>query len=201
MLAELNWDVLGVGPNEIGGVVKGGIVTLAGWVDSFTKKWAAEEAAHRVRGVKAVANEIEVRLPAFAERTDADLAAAVRTLQSDTVVPSDKIRVMLRGEVNWQFQKKAAARVVRRLAGVKGVSNLITLRRQAKPSLEELKSKIEEALVRDAETDAHHITVEVQGNKVILSGTVRSGAERAEAERVAGSTPGVTEIIDRLRVS
>jgi osmotically-inducible protein OsmY len=128
MLAELNWDVRGVEPNEIGGVVKGGIVTLAGWVDCFTKKWAAEEAAHPVRGVKAVANEIEVRLPSSAERTDADIAAAVRTLQSDTVVPSDKIRVMLRGEVNWQFQKKAAERVVRRLAGVKGVSNLITLR-------------------------------------------------------------------------
>ena len=161
MLAELNWDVRGVEPNEIGGVVKGGIVTLAGWVDCFTKKWAGEEAAHRVRGVTAVANDIEVRLPAFAERTDADLAAAVRTLQSDTVVPSDKIRVLLRGEVNWQFQKKAAERVVRRLAGVKGVSNLITLRRQAKPSPEELKRKIEEALARDAETDAHHITINV----------------------------------------
>src|SRR5260370_20669269 len=98
-LDELNWDVRGVEPNEIGGVVKGGIVTLAGWVDCFTKKWAAEDAPHRVRGVKAVANEIEVLLPAFAQRTDADLAAAVRTLQSDAFGPHGKLPVFLRGDV------------------------------------------------------------------------------------------------------
>src|SRR5437660_11923473 len=125
VLAELKWDAR-VQPNEIGVAVKDGIVTLIGWVDSYTKRWAAEEAARRVRGVKAVANDIEVRLPSSAERTDADIAAAAtRALQWDILVPADRIkltvsngRVTLEGEVTWQFQKKEAERVVRRLAGV-----------------------------------------------------------------------------------
>src|SRR5882672_8811978 len=133
VLAELKWDTR-VMPNEIGVMVKDGVVTLTGWVDSYTKKWAAEEAAHRVRGVKAVANDIELRLPSTAERNDADIAAAaVRALEWDAFVPIDKLDVTvskgwvtLRGEVEWNYQRSDAERVVRRLAGVKGVSNLIT---------------------------------------------------------------------------
>src|SRR5207247_6291554 len=114
-----------VQPNEIGVSVKDGVVTLMGWVDTYTKKWAAEEAAHRVRGVKAVANDIEVRLPSSAERTDADLAAAaVRALEWDAFVSVEKLDVTvskgwvtLKGEVEWQFQKQDAERVVRRLWG------------------------------------------------------------------------------------
>src|SRR5260221_12528001 len=132
VLEELQWDTH-VQPNEIGVVVKDGIVTLTGWVDSYLKKPAAEEAAHRVLGVLAVANDIEVRLPGFAERTDADLAAAVlNALRWDAAIPAGKVDVTvsqgwvtLKGEVDHYFQKRDAERAVRRHAGAKGASNRI----------------------------------------------------------------------------
>jgi osmotically-inducible protein OsmY len=203
VLAELKWDAQ-VQPNEIGVSVKDGVVTLTGWVDSYLKKWAAEDAAHRVGGVKAVANDIEVKL--FSERTDADIAeAAVRALQWDASVPADKIQVtvskgwvMLKGEVNWNFEKQDAERVVRRLTGVKGVSNLITVKPSTTPS--ELKKRIEDALVRNAKVDANKITVEVQGSKAILKGAVRAWVEKEEAERVAWLAPGVTSVENRITV-
>lgn len=141
VLAELKWDAR-VQPNEIGVAVKDRVVTLMGWVDSYTKKWAAEEAAHRVRGVMAVANDIEVRLPVSAERTDADIAAAaIRALEWDALVPAEKLDitvskgwVTLKGEVEWQYQKQDVDRVVRRLSGVKGVTNLITVKPRLTPS-------------------------------------------------------------------
>ena len=206
VLSELKWDAR-VQPNEIGRVVKDGVVTLTGWVDSYTKRWAAEEAAHRVRGVKAVANEVEVRLPSVSERTDADIAAAAaRALEWDAFIPLDRLDVTiakgwvtLKGEVEWQYQKGDAERVVRRLTGVKGVTNLITVKPRITPS--ELKQKIEQALVRSAETDAQRITVEVEGSKVILKGTVRSWAEREEAARVAWLAPGVTSVENHITLS
>src|SRR6202023_151483 len=159
VLAEFKWEPR-VQPHEIGIAVKNGVVTLTGWVDSYTKRWAAEEAAHRVRGVKAVANDIEVRLITSSERNAADIAAAaVRALEWDAFVPIEKLDVTvskgwvtLKGEVEWQYQKQDAERVVRRLTGVKGVSNLITIKARTTPA--ELKKKIEDALVRTAETDA-----------------------------------------------
>src|SRR3979411_2428105 len=174
VLAELKWDSR-VLPNEIGVAVKDGVVTLTGLVDSYAKKWAAEEAAHRVRGVKAVANDIEVHLAVFAERTDADIAAAaVRALEWDALVPIEKLDVTvskgwvtLQGEVEWQFQKQDAEGVVRRLSGVKGVTNLIPVKPRLPPS--DIKPKIEEALRRSVETDANRINVETQGSKVILT--------------------------------
>jgi osmotically-inducible protein OsmY len=203
VLQELKWDAT-IQPNEVGVSVKDGVVTLSGWVDSYLKKWAAEEAAHRVPSVKAVANDIEVKL--LTERTDADIAeAAIHALDWDAGVPSDKIKVTvskgwvtLRGEVEWQFQRQDAERVVRRLSGVKGVTNLIVVKPRA--TAQDLKRKIEDALVRNAQIDAERITVEVQGTKAILRGSVRSWAEKDEAERVAWLAPGITEVENLIRV-
>jgi osmotically-inducible protein OsmY len=203
VFAELKWDAR-IQPNEIGVSVKDGVVTLTGWVDSYLKKWNAEEAAHKVAGVKAVVNDIEVKLAS--ERTDPDIAeAAVRALEWDACVPSDKVKVTvskgwvtLTGEVEWQYQREEAERVVRRLVGIRGVTNLITVKPRATPS--ELKKRIEDALVRNAELDANRITVEVQGSKVILKGTVRAWIEKEEAERVAWSAPGIISVENRIRV-
>jgi osmotically-inducible protein OsmY len=206
ILEELKWNTH-VLPNEIGVAVKDGIVTLTGWVTSYPKKRAAEEAAHRVPGVKAVANDIEVRLAIFAKRTDADLAKAVlNALKWDAALPADLLNVTvshgwvtLEGEVDYSFQKREAERTIERLSGVKGVINLIVVKPLVSPG--DLKQQIEKALVRNAKTDAQHITVEVQGSKVILRGTVRSYAEKQAAEDTAWSAPGVSEVENQIVVS
>ncbi len=206
VLEELKWDTH-VHPNEIGVVVKDGIVTLTGWVDSYLKKMVAQQEAHRVSGVKAVANDIEVRLPGFAERTDTDLAgAALNALKWDAGIPTDKMDitvshgwVTLKGVVDHYFQKRDAERAIERLSGVRGVSNLLTVKPQLAP--QDLKSQIQKALVRNAQTDASRITVEVQGSEVILRGTVSSYAEKKAAEETACSAPGVSEVDNRMIVS
>lgn len=205
VLAELKWEPR-VQPNEIGVAVKNGVVTLTGSVDSYTKRWAAEDAAHRVRGVKAVANDIEVRLSSDDKKTDADLAeAVVRALEWDAFVSIDDLDVTvekgwvtLKGQVEWQYQKQDAERVVRRLTGVTGVTNLITVKPRVAAS--ELQQKIEKALIRSVETDAKRITVEVDGDSVILMGTVKSWAEREEAERAAWGAPGVASVDNRITI-
>ena len=207
VLDELKWDAR-VQPNEIGVAVKDGIVALTGWVDSFAKKWVAERAAHRVHGVMAVVNDIEVRLPGSAERSDEDIAvAATRALEWDTLVPTENVEltvskgtVTLRGEVEWEFERQEAERAVRRLSGVRGVINAITVRPRVTASPQELQQKIENALVRNAETDAQRITIDVDGSKVTLRGTVRSWMERREAERIAWSSPGVTSVDNRIQI-
>ena len=208
VLRELKWAAE-VAPNEIGVAVRNGVATLTGWVDTFSKKYAAERAALRIRGVKAVVNNIEVRLAPSHEQTDVDLAQSVaRALEMDSLVPDDMVKVSvsggwvtLRGEVDWDFQRKEAQRVVRTLTGVKGVSNLITVRPRTGPSPDELKTRIEDALVRTAETDAERIHVTTQGSKVTLTGTVRSWAERRVAERVVWSAPGVTEVENLIMIN
>ena len=207
VLDELKWDAR-VQPNEIGVAVKDGIVALTGWVDSFAKKWVAERAAHRVHGVMAVVNDIEVRLPGSAERSDEDIAvAATRALEWDTLVPTENVEltvskgtVTLRGEVEWEFERQEAERAVRRLSGVRGVINAITVRPRVTASPQELQQKIENALVRNAETDAQRIAIDVDGSKVTLRGTVRSWMERREAERIAWSSPGVTSVDNRIQI-
>ena len=166
VLAELKWEPR-VQPNEIAVTVKDGVVTLSGTVDSYTKKDAAEQAAHRVRGVKAVANDIEVRFFPTSERSDADIAAAaVRALEWDAFVPIEKLDVTvskgwvtLRGEVEWRYQRDDAYDVVRRLSGVKGVNNLIVVKPRVTPT--DLQKQIEDALIRTATLDAKNITVDV----------------------------------------
>jgi osmotically-inducible protein OsmY len=190
--------------NEIGVIAIDGVVTLTGWVDSYVKKWRAEEAAHRVRGVRAVANDIEVRL--LSERTDADIAAAAaRALTWNAALPADRIKVTvskgwitLEGDVDWQYQKQEAENAVRRLWGARGVSNLISVKPSAAPT--DLKNKIEQALVRSAQLDAQGITVEIQGTTAILKGSVRSWAERQEAQRIAWLAPGITNVDNRITV-
>lgn len=206
VLAELQWDSR-VQPNEVGIRVTSAIVTLSGHVDSYYKKWAAEEAALRVRGVGAVANELEVKLPSSSERTDEEIAAAaVRTIESDALLAAKNLQIAVdqgwitvRGEVDWKFQKEDSERVLRRLWGVKGVTNLIAVK--TGPAPVELKDKIEQALVRTAQLDARKISVEVQGAKVILEGTVRSWAEREESERAAWLAPGISQVDNRIQVA
>jgi osmotically-inducible protein OsmY len=207
VLQELKWDSH-VQPNEVGVAVKDGIVSLTGWVDSYHKKAAAERAAQRVRGVQAVADGLEVRLPTSAERTDPDIAVAVRqALQWDAFVPAGKVDVTvsggwvtLQGEVEWQHEKRAAEHTVRRLSIVRGVSNQIGVQSEYLPPPDELKLTIEDALIRNAETDAQRLQIDVDGDRVLLHGTVRAWAQKDEAERIAWSAPGVCTVENHIVV-
>lgn len=186
--------------------VRDGVVTLAGFVDSFADKWRAQRVVSKVRGVKAVVNDVEVKLPSLTRRPDPELArAAVNALQLNILVPHDKIQVVvedgwisLKGEVPWFYQREEAERAVRNLAGVKGVSNLITVALSPTPA--DVKQRITESLRRAAQFDADRITVEVQDHRAILRGTVRSYTEMLDVERATRKAPGITEVENHLTV-
>jgi osmotically-inducible protein OsmY len=205
ILDELKYDPAFQG-DDIAVAVRDGVVTLAGYAKSYMDKWQAERVVSRIKGVRGVANDIEVKLTSTSERPDPEIArAAIDALRWNVSVPADRIRVKvekgwltLEGEVDWYFQKEAAERTVRTLTGVRGVTNLIAV--HARPAAQDVKQKIKEALKRGAEIDADHITVEVEGSKAVLKGTVRSYAEWRDAERAAQKAPGITQVENKLVV-
>jgi osmotically-inducible protein OsmY len=204
---ELSWEP-SIRDAEIAVVAKDGVVTLAGYVDTFAEKYMAERAAERVGGVKALADDLKVKLPTALQRPDTEIAhAVVNALRSHIQVPDDRIKakieagwVTLEGDVEWQYQKNAAERAVRYLAGVVGVSNLIALKPK-RASTFEVGNKIKDALRRNAERDADRIVVEAADGRVTLKGWVRSHAERQDAERAAWAAPGVTSVDDKISIN
>ena len=205
VLAELEWEP-GVDAAQIGVVVNDGVVTLTGTVPTYAQKLNAERAVRRLPGVKALVSELEVRPALGAVRTDTDIArAVVQALEWDVAVPHEKIKarvvdgwVTLEGEVNFQFQRAAAERAIGNLAGVKGVSNFITIKPSVRPG--DVKSRIEAAFRRSAEIDAGNVQVETHDGQVTLRGRVRTWAEREEAERAAWAAPGVSELKDEIKI-
>jgi osmotically-inducible protein OsmY len=205
VMAELAWEP-SVNAAQIGVEVKDGVVTLAGHVGSFVEKWEAERAAQRVSGIKGLAVEMDVSLPGSSKRNDVDIArSASNVLEWTTYWPQDEIKVVveagwitLSGEVDWEYQRQAAARAIRGLMGVTGVSDQILLR--PKITVMPVKSDIEAALQRRIHSDAKLITVGVRGTEVTLTGTVRSWSERDSARNSAWSTPGVSNVADNLTV-
>jgi len=204
--AELEYEP-SIDSGEIGVAVKDGIVTLAGSVRTYVEKWKAQRVVERIEGVRGIVNDIEVH--PVGERSDSDIArSAVEALKWNVLVPSDKIKVevehgwlTLKGEVEYDYQRRAAERAVRNLPGIRNVTNLVTVKpRGSKPDPETVKAAIRRAMERQAEIEASKIDVEVDGSVVTLSGSVHSWAERYEVEKAAWAAPGVTEVRNRLSV-
>lgn len=205
VMEELRWEPF-LNASEIGVAVKNGVVTLSGTVNTYSKKLAAEEAAKRVMGVKAVAEDIEVRLAVLGKKTDADIAQAViNALKWHTSVQDEKIIVKvengwvtLEGEAEWEFQRNSAKNAVTNLAGVVGISNNIKIVPTLKSS--DIKNKITAAFQRSATIDAERITISSEGSKVILTGKVRSYVEKRDAENAAWLAPGVNKVENKLEI-
>lgn len=202
---ELNWDPSTDAASIGVEVSDDSVVTLSGHVRTYSQKLAAEKAAKKVKGVMAVANDIDVRMTGF--RDDTSIAEnCTRALFLNINVPTGKVKtivddgwVTIEGTVEWEFQKRAAERAVRDVGGVRGVTNAITLKPQLKPV--EIKERIRAAFERSALVDADHVQVTADGTRVILSGSVQSWQERTEAERQAWAAPGVTAVDNKLRVA
>lgn len=202
---ELRWDP-DIDATDIAVAVNNGVVALTGFVRSYPQRMQAERDAKRVAGVVGVANDIEVRLPVIDQRPDPDIVRdAVSALKSELPYSSENIKVIakdgrltLEGTVEWNYARERAEKAVKRVRGAKSVTNSITLKPKVAPY--EVRRKIEDAFRRSAEIDASRITVEGNGSEVILRGTVKSWAEREEAERAAWAAPGVTKVDNRVTI-
>lgn len=205
IIDELNWEP-SVDSTKIGVAVKNGIVTLSGTVPSFIEKIDAEKAVKRVDGVKAVVQNIDVKLKSTSVRTDEEIAeVALKNLKWNTNVSEDNIIlkvengwITLEGEVLWNYQKEAAKKAVKGLIGVKGVNNFIKVESKIKP--QNLKERIKKSFLRNASIDAENVKVEVIGNKAILKGNVESWEEKKQAERAVWAAPGIFEVENKLEI-
>lgn len=206
VLDELDWDPE-IEVTDVGVEVDDGVVTLTGTVDMYTTKLTAERAAFRVAGVRAVANDIRIQPTWSGERTDTQIAQSIaNAFEWDVSIPEEQIDVRvadhwvtLSGEVDWHYQRIAAENAAKRIGEVTGVNNNLRVQ-QPVASASDIKEGIENALVRSAEVDSDRITVDVRDGRVTLSGTVRSWAERQEAQEAVWKARGVTSVDNKIKI-
>lgn len=205
VIAELEWDPI-VDSADIGVAVVDGVVSLNGYVPSYSQKLAAERAARRVAGVKAIAEEIKVRFASDPHTADHEIARRILDVfKWNAMIPDDRITVKvengwvtLSGETTWHFESEEASRAAAKISGVKGVSNVISIAKRVAPG--DVRQKIKDAFARQANIDANTVEIAVDGGKVTLSGHVKAWHERKAAESAAWAAPGVNQVVDHIAV-